>query len=112
MSDRSLSGDDLHRVQRADGPVIADVHVPPSKSIVNRALMCAALADGASEIRGIAPGDDTAAMIACLQQLGCGIGIRIEDDVLVTKDAPEVLSEAAPRTVADIEALMAAGVAG
>ena len=36
------------------------------------------------------------------------IGIRIEDDVLVTKDAPEVLSEAAPRTVADIEALMAA----
>jgi Xaa-Pro aminopeptidase len=37
------------------------------------------------------------------------IGIRIEDDVLVTKDAPEVLSEAAPRTVADIEALMAAG---
>jgi len=38
-----------------------------------------------------------------------GIGIRIEDDVLVTKDEPDVLTEAAPRTVADIEALMAAG---
>ena len=37
-----------------------------------------------------------------------GIGIRIEDDVLVTKDEPDVLTEAAPRTVADIEALMAA----
>ena len=35
------------------------------------------------------------------------IGIRIEDDVLVTRDKPDVLSKAAPRTVAEIEALMA-----
>ena len=34
------------------------------------------------------------------------IGIRIEDDVLVTDGAPEVLSHHAPKTVADIEALM------
>ena len=37
------------------------------------------------------------------------IGIRIEDDVLVTKDDADVLSGAAPRSVAEIEALMAAG---
>ena len=36
-----------------------------------------------------------------------GIGIRIEDDVLVTKDGCEVLTEAAPKTVEAIEALMA-----
>ncbi len=35
-----------------------------------------------------------------------GIGIRIEDDVLVTKQAPEVFTEALPKTVDDIEALM------
>jgi 3-phosphoshikimate 1-carboxyvinyltransferase len=72
--------DDVHRIRCADGPVVADVRVPPSKSIVNRALICAALADGPSEIRGVAPGDDTAAMIRCLQQLGCGIGVRSEGD--------------------------------
>jgi 3-phosphoshikimate 1-carboxyvinyltransferase len=71
--------DDVYRVRRADGPVIAEVRVPPSKSIVNRALICAALADGTSEIVGVAPGDDTAAMIECLQRLGCGIGVRLED---------------------------------
>ncbi len=34
-----------------------------------------------------------------------GIGIRIEDDVLVTRQGHEVLTEAAPKSVADIERL-------
>ncbi|HEX2530722.1 MAG TPA: aminopeptidase P N-terminal domain-containing protein [Burkholderiaceae bacterium] len=34
------------------------------------------------------------------------IGIRIEDDVLVTNDGADILSHAAPKTVAEIEALM------
>ncbi len=36
-----------------------------------------------------------------------GIGIRIEDDVLVTRNAPEVLTDEAPKTPEAIEALMA-----
>lgn len=35
------------------------------------------------------------------------IGIRIEDDALVTADGCEILTMAAPKTVADIEAVMA-----
>ena len=35
-----------------------------------------------------------------------GIGIRIEDDVLVTADGHEVLTQAAPKSVAAIEALL------
>jgi len=37
-----------------------------------------------------------------------GIGIRIEDDVLVTKDGYEILTGGVPKTVAEIEALMQA----
>ena len=36
-----------------------------------------------------------------------GIGVRIEDDVAVTADGCELLTDGAPKTVADIEALMA-----
>ncbi|RJG42117.1 Xaa-Pro aminopeptidase [Motilimonas pumila] len=36
-----------------------------------------------------------------------GIGIRIEDDVLITSDGIDNLTELAPKTVAEIEALMA-----
>jgi Xaa-Pro aminopeptidase len=36
------------------------------------------------------------------------IGIRIEDDILVTRDGNEVLSKDAPKQVDEIEALMAA----
>ena len=49
----------------------------------------------------IAPDDET------VDAKWRGIGIRIEDDVLVTQDGHRVLSEEAPKTVADIEALMA-----
>jgi 3-phosphoshikimate 1-carboxyvinyltransferase len=66
-------------VRRAEGPVIADVAVPPSKSISNRALICAALADGESEVVGLAPGDDTAAMIECLAALGVPVGLSHAD---------------------------------
>ncbi len=37
-----------------------------------------------------------------------GIGIRIEDDVVVTRDGHSVLSDGAPKSIAQIEALMAA----
>jgi Xaa-Pro aminopeptidase len=47
----------------------------------------------------IRPGPDVPASYA-------GIGVRIEDDALVTLSGCDILTAAAPKTVADIEALM------
>ena len=38
-----------------------------------------------------------------------GIGVRIEDDVLVTADGYRVLTDKAPKQVAEIEELMTEG---
>ena len=52
------------------GPLDADLEVPGSKSITNRALVAAALADGRSTLRNVLRADDTEAMIAALRALG------------------------------------------
>jgi len=57
----------------ATGPVRASVPVPGSKSVANRALVCAALANGESLLRGLPGGDDTDAMIDGLRRLGVGV---------------------------------------
>ncbi|HSB84692.1 MAG TPA: 3-phosphoshikimate 1-carboxyvinyltransferase [Ilumatobacteraceae bacterium] len=54
-------------------PLDATVAVPGSKSIANRALVCAALADGTSTLRNVPDGDDTEAMLSCLALLGVAV---------------------------------------
>ncbi|HEY0521669.1 MAG TPA: hypothetical protein VGC84_19415, partial [Ilumatobacteraceae bacterium] len=54
-------------------PLDAVVMVPGSKSIANRALVCAALAQGRSTFHNLPDGDDTEAMLTCLAVLGVGV---------------------------------------
>lgn len=54
----------------AAAPVRATVHVPGSKSITNRALLLAALADGPSTIRRPLVSRDTDLMVAAVRALG------------------------------------------
>ena len=61
----------------------------------------------ASDVFRKLPASEQAAMRAAIDKYN-GIGVRIEDDVLVTAGEPKVLSAGAPRAVRDIEALMAA----
>jgi 3-phosphoshikimate 1-carboxyvinyltransferase len=49
------------------------VRVPGSKSISNRALLLAALAEGETAIRGVLVADDTERMLAALETLGIAI---------------------------------------
>jgi 3-phosphoshikimate 1-carboxyvinyltransferase len=52
------------------GPLNSSIRPPGSKSITNRALICAALADGESRLTGALECEDTGVMIGALQQLG------------------------------------------
>ena len=68
-------GRDVRAVRLAHGPLDAVVDdVPGSKSIANRALVCAALATGTSEFTGVPDGDDSQALVTALADLGLGIG--------------------------------------
>ncbi len=55
------------------GPLRAKIRPPGSKSITNRALVCAALARGESRLTGALESDDTRVMIDGLRQLGLAV---------------------------------------
>lgn len=57
------------------GPLDATVRVPGSKSVTNRALVCAALADGPSTLEGALFADDTLAMVGVLHDLGLAVAV-------------------------------------
>jgi 3-phosphoshikimate 1-carboxyvinyltransferase len=58
---------------RAVGPVTGRVTVPGSKSISNRALILASIADGPSHLTGLLAARDTSLMRSALTALGVGI---------------------------------------
>lgn len=66
------------RIEPLARPPHGVVAVPGSKSVANRALICAALADGRSTLRSVPSGDDTAAMLDALGTLGFGIGTETD----------------------------------
>ncbi|MGC4933665.1 3-phosphoshikimate 1-carboxyvinyltransferase [Gordonia sp. DT30] len=66
------------------GPVDAVVELPGSKSITNRALLLAALADGPSTITGTLRSRDTNLMLAALTGLGIGIRVDAADPTTVS----------------------------
>ena len=49
------------------------VTLPGSKSISNRVLLLAGLAEGVTAVHGLLDSDDTAVMLEALRRLGCGI---------------------------------------
>src|SRR5579883_2040087 len=64
-------------------PVNASVRIPGSKSITNRALLIAALAEGGSVLRGALESDDTERMQGCLRALGVKIEPRDSGELVV-----------------------------
>ena len=55
------------------GPVRGGLHVPGSKSITNRALVVAALADGTTTLRGALVAEDSEVLVRALSSLGVAV---------------------------------------
>jgi len=73
----SNPANDAITIETCPHPVSASIAPPGSKSITNRALVCAALADGTSVLTGALDSDDTRVMIDSLQK----IGVKVETDL-------------------------------
>ena len=69
---------DLIEIVPLDKPVRAEMTVPGSKSITNRALILAALADGETILQGALWSEDTQVMVEALRKLG--FELRVEPD--------------------------------
>jgi 3-phosphoshikimate 1-carboxyvinyltransferase len=59
-------------------PVQAEITVPGSKSITNRALILAALAEGELRLEGALWSEDTQVMVECLQELGFMVTVEAD----------------------------------
>ena len=70
-----MSLPDLIEIVPLDKPVRAEITVPGSKSITNRALILAALADGETTLQGALWSEDTQVMVECLQELGFMVNV-------------------------------------
>jgi 3-phosphoshikimate 1-carboxyvinyltransferase len=71
---------DLIEIVPLDKPVRAEITVPGSKSITNRALVLAALADGETILTGALWSEDTQIMVECLQDLGFMVNVAPDPD--------------------------------
>jgi 3-phosphoshikimate 1-carboxyvinyltransferase len=67
---------DLIEIVPLDKPVRAEITVPGSKSITNRALILAALSEGEVTLEGALWSEDTQIMVECLQELGFMVDVR------------------------------------
>lgn len=64
---------DTYVVKTVSGPVSGSIRPPGSKSLTNRALITAALADGTTQLSGVLTSDDTRVMVESLNRLGISV---------------------------------------
>jgi 3-phosphoshikimate 1-carboxyvinyltransferase len=96
--------DDAIHIVPPSSPLKAVVRPPGSKSITNRALLLAAMAEGPSRISGALFSDDTQRMVAALETLGF--------EVVVDRNAAEILVNGRGGTIPAGNASLDAGNAG
>ena len=75
-----------------------DIRVPGSKSITNRALLLASLAEGSSTLRDVLFSDDSRHFLSCIQSLGFETDVNEAERIITLKG----LGGKLPRPAADL----------
>ena len=83
------------RVKIEKGTAYGSITAPPSKSMAHRLLICAAMCDGVSTVRGISTCEDVLATLDCMSALGIKY-TRVGDDVTVEGINPKLMTPTAP----------------
>ena len=76
------------------GSAQGSVSAPPSKSFAHRALICAALAEGTSTLRGVGASEDVLATLDCVRALGAEV--RQNGDTVTINGNAGVVSDRFP----------------
>jgi len=77
-----MSNSDIYEVKKVELPHDIETSVPGSKSVTNRALLIAALAEGTSVLHGVLFSDDSRHFMQALYDLGFPIHIDEEEETV------------------------------
>ena len=77
-----MSNSDIYQIKKVTVPHDIETRVPGSKSITNRALLIAALAEGTSVLHGVLFSDDSRHFMQALYDLGFPIYIDEEEETV------------------------------
>ncbi len=83
------------RIEIEKSKAVGTLCAPPSKSMAHRLLICAAMSEGKSTVRGISSCEDVLATLDCMTALGIKYQIN-EDDVTVYGKRPSDFNPTSP----------------
>ena len=73
---------DRYKVKKAVKPLDICVSVPGSKSITNRALLMAAMAEGTTVLKGVQFSEDSSNFLKALRDMGFQVDVNSQDNVV------------------------------
>ena len=93
---------DIYEVKKIENPHDIELSVPGSKSITNRALLIAALAEGTSVLHGVLFSDDSRHFMQALYDLGFPIHVDVDSATVTIEGFGGMI----PKAEAELQALL------
>jgi len=74
-----------YQVKKLQKPISCQVEIPGSKSITNRALLLASMANGESTLKHVLFSDDSRSFLDCLEKLGYELDVKEKEQIVKIK---------------------------